>query len=107
MKSVTERLAYKKWLDAFGFTERDWDRIKHNAMVLSRYYSPPAIPDLDARWRVGACWPETRRHSGGLYIGMYEGRALLAWPKPWSPPAKDPTLDLPAEGAPELKARAA
>ncbi len=101
--TIEGRLAYRKWLDAFGFTPRDWERIKANAMVLSRNYAPPAVPDLDARWRVGACWPDQRRRNSGLYIGMYEGRALLAWPKPFAEPSRNPELALPKEGAPVLK----
>lgn len=101
--TIEGRLAYRKWLDAFGFTPRDWDRIRASATVLSANYCPAAIPDLDAPWRVGACWPDQRRHNSGLYIGMYEGRALLAWPKSFSHPSKNPELALPKEWAPVLK----
>jgi hypothetical protein len=105
-RATDDRLAYRKWLEAFRFTDRDWSKIKANAMRVSFNHCPAALDDLDARWRVGACLPENLTLFSGLYIGMYQGRALLAWPKPFDGATRNPALDLPPEGAPRPPRRA-
>lgn len=107
MSGTSDREAYRRWLAAFGFTARDWARIKSNALAVTANYSPAALADLDARWRVGACLPKDVSRFSGRYIGLYKGRALIAWPKPYDGVTGNPERDLPLEGAPAPPRRAA
>ena len=72
---------HRAWLKTFGFTSRDWARIKGHAMLTDVNNQPPALDDLDAPYRVGAVLAQVRRHSSGVLLGVYKGRALLAWPQ--------------------------
>lgn len=72
---------HKAWLESFGFTERDWARIKAHAEIVTPNYIPKALDDLDAPFRVGAVPAADRRWSGGDLLGVYKGKALLYWRK--------------------------
>lgn len=72
---------HRAWLAGFGFSERDWRRMKALAEVVTDHYIPAAMDDLDAPWRVQAVPADTRRWSGGQLLGVHKGKALLCWPK--------------------------
>lgn len=72
---------HRAWLKTFGFTDRDWQRIRVHAMLTDASNQPAALDDLDAPYRVGAVMAEKRRHSSGALLGVYRGRAILAWPQ--------------------------
>lgn len=81
-KPLSNRVAaHRAWLETFAFTELDWFRIKRHALTVAPNYQPAALDDLDAPYRVGACPVTTRRHASGVLLGVYEGRAILAWPQ--------------------------
>lgn len=80
MTPEQRRERHRAWLASFGFSERDWARIKAHAATVTPNNIPAAIDDLDAPWRVGAAWAAERRWSSGLLLGVWQGKALLAWP---------------------------
>lgn len=82
MTPEQRRARHAAWLAAFGFSARDWARIKAHAEGVTPHHSPKALDDLDAPYRVGAVVASDRRWSSGELLGVYRGKALLAWPQP-------------------------
>ena len=81
-RPISNRVAaHRAWLADFGFTADDWARIKSHALLTTGTAEPAALDDLEAPYRVGARLVETRRWSSGVLLGVYEGRAILAWPQ--------------------------
>jgi hypothetical protein len=71
-----ERQAF---LRSFGFSKRDVLRIRAMAETATPHYTPVAMNDLDAPFRVGACIAGDERHSSGQILGLWKGRTLLWW----------------------------
>lgn len=78
------REAYLAGIAAFGFSDRDKQRIRLLAEEVTEHSSPAALDDLSVPIRVGACLLEKRRHLGGEVLGTLTRAdgvkiALLYW----------------------------
>jgi hypothetical protein len=81
LMSPAERAArHKSWLASFGFSERDWRRIRLLVANTTTNYVAAALDDLDVPVRVGSFIPPDSRYKrGGQLLGMIDGRAIIAW----------------------------
>lgn len=77
--SDDRRDRHRRWLAGFGFTERDWVRIKRLAETPSAAIGA-ALDDLDVPYRVATCEPGWETRFSGVLLGSWRGRPLLAWP---------------------------
>ena len=73
------RVRHRRWLEGFGFTARDWARIKGLAETPTDAVGQ-GLDDLDAPYRVVACAPGWERRFSGVLLGSWHVQALLAWP---------------------------
>lgn len=73
-------MRHRRWLAGFGFSARDWARIRAHAEAGGLEADGPALDDLDVPVRVGACTPELARRLNGRLLGGWRGRALVWWP---------------------------
>jgi hypothetical protein len=77
--NVSQQVLHREFVLSFGFTKRDATRIKAMAERTTSGSLPVALNDLDVPYRVGACMLGEERHSSGLVLGEWQGRALLYW----------------------------
>lgn len=76
-------------LSSFGFTPRDWSRIRERADALNAELEergtvaviPARFEDLDADWHVSVVPAEGSDRWSGRRIGRMGACAVLIWPK--------------------------
>lgn len=67
--------------NTMGLTRRDVARIKAMAEAVTENYTPAALADLDAPWRVCAL-PRGENKGSGEVFGEWAGRVLVAFYRP-------------------------
>jgi hypothetical protein len=77
--NVSQQILHREFVLSFGFTRRDTTRIKAMAERTTPNKFEVALNDLDVPFRVGACMLGSERHSSGLVLGEWKGRALIYW----------------------------
>lgn len=72
-------MRHRAWLETFGFTARDWDRIKGQAERVAGGADEARLDDLDATFRVLAIRKDVRHRPNGEVLGGCGGCVLLFW----------------------------
>lgn len=70
---------HREWLERFGFSADDWERIKVLARQVGCLYTPGTLSDHSVPIRVAACARDEVGRFSGRLLGSCGGRALLYW----------------------------
>lgn len=76
---IWDQARQRKWIGQLS--DRDWARLMIHADEVKDGFSPAALDDLDAPFRVAACLPGDERGCSGVMFGRLRGRALVAFPR--------------------------